>query len=366
MKILIAPNSFKECISSVNLADLISSNLSPGNNIETIISPLSDGGDGFLKVVQISFGGVSRSAVISKPFNDDRFKAPYLYDEKKRKIYIETAEVCGLKLIPPNERKILYNSSKGLGEMIKQISSVNKLNADEIIIGIGGTGTNDLAMGALSQLGLKLFDKNGKELKALPVNFINVEKIDWMKPNLKSKLTLVVDVENPLLGKDGANAVFAPQKGASYEDINKLEEGFNNILRIASENNENLSGAGGGLAAGLKIFLNAKIIAAEEFILDRLQLKTEIEKSDLIITGEGKIDRQSFMNKGTGIVLNQAKKMGKKVFIICGIADESIFGFLPQNCKIIELRKYFSSKDESIKNIEKGISKACKEILAEL
>jgi len=163
--ILIAPNSFKECASSVEIARLIRDGLEKYiPNSQLIVKPISDGGDGFLEVCQFYFGGNIIHYKISTPYDDLSFDCPVLYNPDNKKLYIESAEVLGLKIIPQKYRKPMYLSSKGMGELLLQINDNiddHKIDCREIIIGIGGTGTVDMGLGMCSQLGMLFLDTNG-------------------------------------------------------------------------------------------------------------------------------------------------------------------------------------------------------------
>ncbi len=370
-KILIAPNSFKECVDSIEVSNMIEKSLrkefaSHGEfEFQLIKKPITDGGDGFLNVCKKIFGLIILKYKITSPYNDSKIVCPIGYCSDKKRIFIESAKVLGISLIPKEKRIPTSLSSKGIGELLKRISDDvkdNGVKVDEIIIGIGGTGTNDLGLGALEAFGLKLIDKNEEALKVIPQNFLSARKIIWKKPDLPFSLKTILDVDNPLLGDKGAARVFARQKGASDEDIDLLEKGFRNILQLLDWNEDNkkfLSGAGGGLAAGLSLFLDAEYIPAQDFILKNLKISPE-EKYDCVITGEGSFDSQSLLNKGAMIIVKAFKNSGIPIYILSGKKTGTLS--LGCNVQIVELSKYFHSEEESIKNIDIGISLACKEI----
>jgi len=370
LNILIAPNSFKECADSVEISGLIENSLKELLPKEILKKmnftkiPISDGGDGFLKVTTEINGLELLNYKISTPFDMTKFDCKVGYSSSLKKIYIESANVLGLKLIPAEKRKPLLLSSKGMGELLKQIASdVDNLvlNVEEVIIGIGGTGTNDLGLGLAESFGLKLLDDNGSLLEILPKNFELANNFMWTNPMLPFKISTVIDVDNLLLGDKGAARIFGPQKGATEFDVEKLEKGFANILKISGndQNNKFISGAGGGLAAGLNLFFNASYKFSNEFVNNDLGLSNK-SKYDLIITGEGSFDLQSLMNKGTMIVINEFMKTNTPIFVICGDVEGNLnFG---DNVRIIKLSNYFDSKKESILKIAEGINKACREI----
>ena len=237
-RILIAQNSFKECADSVTIAELIKKNLSSLMNTELITKPISDGGDGFIQVCKYYFGGKIKTYKISTAYEEAIFDCPVLYIESKKEIYIESAEVLGLKKVPFQFRNPLKLSSKGLGELLLKIEEEikhRKLNVEKVYLGIGGTATIDLGLGMMSKLGLKLFDTSGKELNVLPENFSIIESIDYNPYKFPFKIIPIIDVTNPLLGNNGGLRTFGKQKGADDKVISYLEKSFNHVINLLVE-----------------------------------------------------------------------------------------------------------------------------------
>jgi glycerate kinase len=287
-RILIAPNSFKECADSVTVAELIKSNLSSLKNAELISKPISDGGDGFLTVCNYYFGGEIKKYLISTPYNDSIFECTVLVNNEQKSIYVESAEVLGLKRVPISKRNPLLLSSKGLGELLLKINEdiiQGIIMADRIFIGIGGTATIDMGLGMMNQLGLVLYDSEGKELVVLPYYFRETTKVKYKPITLSFSIHPVIDVSNKLFGKDGGISVFGKQKGADEVSIKLLEENFNHIYNLIKNNDllipfNELSGAGGGLPAALQIFFNSRLIHSENFIFGHLNLDSNITDTD--------------------------------------------------------------------------------------
>jgi len=359
-KILIAPNSFKESAASVEVAELFYKYLkSP--EYEFIIKPISDGGDGFLGVCRKNYDlDIIKFQVLSPYIPQKNINVSVGYSSKLKSVYIESSEVLGLKKIPFSKRHPLNLSSKGLGELLNKIKlRFNKDSLNKIVIGIGGTGTIDLGIGALSSLGLKLFDKHGKELVPIPKNFINTVKIEYPTEIYPFDIEIILDVNNPLFGNNGGIRVYGSQKGASENDLNIIEDGIKNIVNILQKNglinnNTFLSGAGGGISVGLSLFLKSTSKPSQDFILNELGLK-EYKDVNYLITGEGKFDSQS-NNKGTGILLNHFKNIGK-IFLCCGIIDKNCN--FQTNVYPIQFIDFFKKIKESRTNIEKGIELSC-------
>jgi glycerate kinase len=371
--ILIAPNSFKECASSVETATLMYNALKKyTSEFQLIMKPISDGGDGFLEVCKYYFGGELLDYRITVPFDDSMSECPVLYNSDRKKIFIESADVLGLKILPQRFRKPMQLSSKGIGELLLQINEdVNKrkILVDDIVIGIGGTGTIDLGLGMCSQLGLSLIDEEGKVLDPLPLKYKDMHNIQIDKIHFPFSIECVVDVNNPLIGTQGAAHSFGSQKGASEDEIQEIDNSFSKVINILKNNNLvdssiKLSGAGGGLAAAFQIMFNSPLISSQDFVLNHLGLSRYIGESDYILTGEGVFDIQTFMGKGAGILVRQALANNKEVFLVCGrylIAEK-----FNENFKVFELQEFFNSKEESIAKFEEGIDKVCEKIALSL
>jgi glycerate kinase len=369
-KLLIAANSFKECADSVTIARYFMDELGGKTGIQLIPRPISDGGDGFLNVCKEYYRLEVLKYRVSTPYNDKKIIAKAGYDRQKKVVYIESADILGLKVIPKAHRHPVLLSSKGMGELLKGILAdvkSKKIQVKKLVIGIGGTGINDLGLGMCSALGLKLFDNNGNELEVIPKNFQHASSLVWGGFNPPFNIEVILDVNNPLLGKNGATYVFGKQKGLTPKEMRGIESGFEKIINILKYNKlkelpNEIPGAGGGLAAGFILFLNACVKSAEHFILQDLGLR-RIKKPAFVLLTEGAFDKQSLMGKASGCLIEYSNMEGSKLILCSGKVDKSVIKILPNDAEIIELRKYFKSEKESIKNIRKGIKLASVEIL---
>jgi glycerate kinase len=368
-KILITPNSFKECADSVQVSEYLAEYLAH-HNLNLILKPISDGGDGFLNVCKMHYNLEILRYRISTPYDESKFICEVGYNKPNETIYIESANALGLKIIPLRKRHPAVLSSKGMGDLlagiIKDVQK-QKIRVKKLIIGIGGTGTNDLGLGMCARFGLKLFDASGKELNIIPKNFRFVSRIVWSKFKLPFSIEVVLDVINPLLGKSGATYVFGVQKGLTRREITEIENGFINIVNLLKNNKilntpEELPGAGGGLASGLKIFLNSKMKQSKYFVLYELKIG-RVKRIHSIILTEGAFDKQSLMGKATGCLMEHFARLNTNIILCSGRVESSIKKYIPKNVRIIELRKYFRTEKESIKNFRKGIKFASEEIL---
>jgi len=375
IQILLAPNSFKECANSVQISGMILNSFREIlredviNTIDFIDKPISDGGDGFLEVCRKNFDLDILSYEITKPYNHEKFICEIGYSREKQTIYIESAKVLGLNIIPIEFRHPMLLSSIGMGELLEQISAdvqSDKIYVRKIIVGIGGTGTNDFGIGLAAKFGLKLLNKNGEELSPVPKNFNEVGEIIWRQPDIPFEIEAVIDVDNSLTGEFGACKIFAPQKGASQSEIDHLENGFLNILKVLNYSKDpvKLSGAGGGLAAGLDLFFGANYKFSKDFITKDLGIKRDYSNLKLVITGEGSFDDQSDLAKGPKVIIDEFAGEDIPIYLLAGKINVKEIKI--PDLKFIELSKYFGSTEESINNIEKGIQLACEEIISDL
>jgi glycerate 2-kinase len=356
--ILIAPNSFKECADSVEVSRLIDQNLSSAG-LRSILAPLSDGGDGFLKVCIERFGLEKLSFQSYSPLKEE-IEVIAGYDRSRKVIYLESADIVGLKLVPPGKRNPMIFSTAGMGELLKIIAE--EVKVDRFVIGIGGTATNDLGLGMLTKLGLKLYGSSGNIVDPVPQNFDRIKSFSWER-DFNIPVTLISDVDNPLTGEKGAAFTYGSQKGFNPAEINFLDNEFERIAELFKKDgliNQNtfLSGSGGGLSAGMQIFLNASVKHSEHFILEDLGLREYFQRADFIVTGEGAFDYQSYNGKGAGVILRHTQK---HVFLICGKIAEGIK--LPDNVYPIELEEFFEVKSDSISHFSMGIRYAAERVL---
>jgi glycerate kinase len=374
MKILLAPNSFKECADSVNIAEFLKLNLSKEINWQFIVKPLSDGGDGFLSICESLFKAKFLTYLIKNSYNDFLNEFQILYSKEFETICIESASLIGLKTIPKSKKNPLLLNSEVLGKLLYLINDdvlSGKLSVKSVFIGIGGTATIDFGIGACSQLGLKILDKNGNKIDPLPKNFKDVKSYSFKDTGLQFSVKCIVDVETKLIGNPGAVEIYGKQKGAEEDDLKIIKSGIQNIINLIKKNNksimfENINGAGGGLAAGLNIFLNAELIKAKDFIVNYNFKDINLNEIDAVITGEGSLDNQTFEGKGVGVILDLFKNKNIPIFIICGSSNIPNDIQMPKNVFIIRLVEMFENLEQSIKNYKKGLEKACKLIINHL
>src|SRR5574338_1319275 len=211
-KLLIAPNSFKQAADSDKVAELFYKYLSKDTSLFLDVLPISDGGDGFLNVCKSAFNLQPIKYNITTSYDDSTFECEVGYDKNEKRLYIESARILGMRIIPEGKRNPLLLSSKGLGDLflnIMQDMKQGSISVQDVIIGVGGTGTNDLGLGVCSRFGLNLYDIFGSKDRVSPEYFYRIKDIEWNNPHLPFKIMAVIDVENPLLGRKGATRIFA-------------------------------------------------------------------------------------------------------------------------------------------------------------
>ena len=327
MKIVIAPDKFKDALSAREVCKYIEKGINKLDPcIETVLFPVSDGGEGISELLTHHTGGKMVETEVTGPLFQ-RVTAAYGISGDGKTAYMEMSQASGLQLIPDDKRNCMKTTTAGTGEMILDV--YNK-GVRRIILGIGGSATNDAGIGMASALGYSILDAEGNLLEPVGENLEKIKSIEPgdLKINTDELEVLVAcDVSNPLYGKDGAAYVYAPQKGANPRDVEKLDEGLRNFARVAFDfignNISDIPGAGaaGGLGAGCIVFLKAELKNGIGLFLNESRFSEAIEGSHLVITGEGKIDSQTVHGKAVQGVCRVAGEKTIPVAALCGKAE---------------------------------------------
>ena len=330
MKILVAPDSFKESLSAIQVAEAISMGvLKIIPNAEIIKTPISDGGEGLLDALVNDKNGKIIKVKVYDPLYRS-IAAEYGILNEGTTAVIEMAKASGLELLKEQEKNPYNTSSYGTGQLI--LDALDR-GCQKIIIGIGGSATNDGGMGMVKALGGKFINKEGIELTegggALgELSSINLTNFDKRISNCK--IVVACDVTNKLTGENGASFVYGAQKGGSKEQLEFLDKNLEHYAAIIRNHlgieieNINGAGAGGGMGAGLIAFLNAELKSGIDLILETLEIKKHIKNIDLIITGEGKIDKQTLQGKTILGIAALAKEYHVPVIAITGKIGDNI------------------------------------------
>lgn len=324
MKIIIAPDSFKESLTSHEVACAIEFGFKEVfPNAEFIKLPIADGGEGTVEaLISATKGNIVTTNVIGPLGN--KIKSFYGVCGDGKTVVIEMAASSGLDLVPTKMRNPLLTTSYGTGELIKIALDAGYR---KFIIGIGGSSTNDAGAGMLQALGVKLLDTNGNEISYGGGSLTFLEKIDIsaLDPRiLESNIEVACDVNNPLTGPNGASAIFGPQKGATPQMVQILDDCLIHFAKIAKRDlgkeidKQAGAGAAGGMGAALQAFFSAKLLPGVEIIIEQTKFKDLLADANLVITGEGKIDAQSIFGKAPIGIAKVAKENGIPVIAIAG------------------------------------------------
>jgi glycerate kinase len=338
MHILIAPNAFKNSLNAFAVAEAIGEGLQKSKlNCSFEYFPIGDGGDGTADLIIKKHNGTAINVEVNDALGRKINSQFGLIDNRKTAV-IELADASGIRLLQTHELKPLHATTYGTGELIKHAldKGVNK-----IIMCIGGSATVDGGAGILQALGIHFLNNKNEILPGLPESLVNLAAIDSTgldKRILNCELIILCDVENKLLGESGAAKIFGPQKGASTEEVQKLENALTKLRDITLlETGKDMAtikhgGATGGVAAALSVFCNATLVNGIYHFLTINSFDAALQKADIVITGEGSIDAQTLQGKGPYGVASRAKE---KNIPVIGIA-----GKVPLTTDI-ELQKYF-------------------------
>lgn len=327
-KIILAFDSFKGSASSLQLAEAAAEGVRQVfPDCRTVVFPIADGGEGTVEALRSAMHARTVTCSVTDPLGEP-LEASYAVAGTTA--LIELASAAGLTLVPEEWRNPLHTTTFGVGQLIADAVS---RGCRQIVLGLGGSATNDAATGILAALGYRFLDSDGQELPPVGASLAKIAEIDAKNalPALRDvRFTIACDVTNPFCGPDGAAAVFAPQKGASAADVAVLDAGMRHyasvLKKLAGRDIADVPGAGaaGGVAGGLLPFLDASIRSGIDTVLDLLHFDVALEGASLVITGEGRIDAQSSMGKAVGGILARAAKRGVPVVALAGqVADAS-------------------------------------------
>ena len=328
MKILIATDSFKGSLSSLEAGNAIADGIRrAGMPAEIQISPVADGGEGTTEALVNGLSGHLETVTVSDPLGRKR-TANYGILPSGTAV-MEMAAAAGLPLLSESERNPLYTTTFGVGEMIADAIAKG---CRKFIIGIGGSATNDGGVGCLQALGFSFRNADDTEIPRGAVGLSQLQKItaENALPELADcTFQVACDVTNPLCGEQGCSAVFAPQKGADVAMILQMDEWLSRYAKLTkmlfpkSDPNCSGSGAAGGLGFALKNYLHAELESGIQIVMRETQLEQAIANADLVITGEGKLDAQSIMGKAPIGVAALAKQYQKPVLAFCGCTEHA-------------------------------------------
>ncbi|MBT2692411.1 glycerate kinase [Bacillus sp. ISL-55] len=374
MKIVIAPDSFKESLTALEAATAIENGMKKILPEASFVKvPMADGGEGTVQSLVDATGGKIITKIVTGPLGTP-VEAFFGISGDEKTAVIEMAAASGLHLVPSGDRNPLITTTRGTGELI---GAALDYGVEHIIIGIGGSATNDGGAGMARALGIMLLDSDGKEIGegGGALNSLAGVNIAGLDKRLESvKIDVACDVDNPLTGKRGASHIFGPQKGATPEIVEELDNNLRHfadvIRKDLNKDIEHVSGAGaaGGLGGGLLAFLSAELKRGVDIVLEAAKLETHLQDADFVITGEGKIDGQTIFGKTPIGVAKTAKRHNVPVIAIAGnVASDSevvhehgidaVFSIVPG---VITLQDAFENASTYVERIAANIASVIK------
>lgn len=368
MKVIIASDSYKESLTSKQVGETIQKAFNDAIDCETVVIPVGDGGEGTVEALVDATNGTFVELEVMNPLQDLTM-AKYGLSGDRRTAFIEMATASGLNLVEYENRNPLISTTFGTGQLI--MDAVEK-GAQNIIIGIGGSATNDGGIGMAQALGVTFLNDDGEMIQPNNEGLESLAKIDYstIDPRLKNvQVTVACDVNNPLTGKNGSSYVYGPQKGADQDMCERMDRNLkklaNHIERDLGKTVNSIPGAGaaGGLGAGLVAFVNGTLMSGIDIVLDYLDFDEKIKGADLVITGEGRFDFQTIMNKAPIGVARRAKKQDIKVIGISAVFGEGVEAVLDNGIDaIFSVVNRLASYSETVSNTEHNLYLVAKSV----
>lgn len=329
MKIVIAPDSFKESLNALSVAKCIEKGFKTHfPDADYVLLPLADGGEGTVEVLLQNLPGKMHFTEVQDPLGHPINAMWAMLDSKTA--LIEIASASGLSLLSPEERKPTITSTFGTGQLIR--AALDK-GAKKLLIGLGGSATNDGGAGILQALGAKLLDNKGHELQKGGAALSQLADIDLSSLDSRCQdveMIVACDVDNPLCGAHGASHVFGQQKGASAHDRNTLDSALSHFFQFVSHSQRKMNkdvsgfGAAGGTPLGLSVAFNIEMQSGIEMLLNTLHANERLQGADLVITGEGKMDNQTLQGKAPYGIAKRAQTLGIPVIGVSGSLGTNI------------------------------------------
>lgn len=349
MKIAIAPDSFKGSMTALEAATCIENGMRRAiSNASFRKIPMADGGEGTVSALVEATSGSFVKRSVKDPLGRT-IRATFGLTGDGKTAIIEMAAASGLALLKPKERNPMKTSTYGTGQLIK---AALKLGAKHILVGIGGSATNDCGVGMAMALGVRFFDKTGKKIGPGGAALKHIARVDMSKRVALPKgvrIEVACDVDNPLVGPTGAAQVYGPQKGATPAMVKALDKSLAALAAIITRDvsvdilDVPGSGAAGGLGGGLMAFVGGVLRPGIDIVIDSVALRRKIKGCDLVITGEGRMDHQTAFGKTPSGVARVAKEAGLPVIAICGCLGKD-----PQVVHTIGIDAFFSALEEGV------------------
>ena len=367
MHVLIAPDAFKGSLTQKEACRIIEKGIKTAcEKIETTLLPLSDGGEGMLDVCVEMFPGakayrISAFDPLMRPID-----ATYLYMRETKTIYVEMAKVSSLLLVDDEERDVFHASTYGLGHLLKQAIDIHDVR--HLIIGIGGSATNDGGAGFLQALGAKIMDEHGKQINPGNNALSTIKTIDssfFDQAYALLNVTVLCDVDNPLLGERGATYTYAEQKDASHGDLSVLEDNLayfhKKMKEETGQDHAEMEGAGaaGGMGYALSFFKHVRLISGAQYFLNHAEDRGYFKSVDVILTGEGRCDHQSMHGKVIGRLRDMSLRHKYRLIVFTGTVDGVFPADAPDGItRIITINKDVLALKENMKKTSEHLKAA--------
>ncbi|MEX2285413.1 MAG: glycerate kinase [Gemmatimonadota bacterium] len=351
--ILVAPTAFKGTLSARAAAEAMAAGARAAAAHHVVIAPLSDGGPGLIDALEGDSDRIE-TVRVSGPLGA-RVNARVLW--RGAQAVVESADACGLHLVPQAQRDPWRATTRGVGELI----SFAAANAREIVIGLGGSATVDGGIGMAAALGWRLLDAKGEPITPVAAELHRIARIEPPAQQLSAAITVLADVVTPLVGAQGAARVFGPQKGVVTGQIDRLDRALEQLADVIARDLGTsvhalpAGGAAGGLGAGLVAFLNAAIQSGSDWVLQRIGFDDLLARASLLVTGEGSYDAQSSLGKITGVVIERAAARGVPVLLIAGRVE----GLLPAHVQTMD----HAGRRLSATDLERMVRASCARLL---
>lgn len=365
MRIIIAPDSFKDGLKSKDAAKAILKGFKKVHeSLKYLLVPISDGGEGLLSVLTDDIEEV----VVTGP-TGSLIKAAIGFLDDKKTVVIEMALAAGMEKVAIKDRNPYHTTTYGVGELVLKALDYNP---KRIILGLGGSTTNDLGIGALNALGLKLLDEENNEVDIYGKDLFKIKKLDTSNLDLRLnhlEFILATDVTNPLLGKNGATYIYGLQKGLKEKDLKKFDKTFKDVSELFNlefkKDLTSVSGAGaaGGLAYVMATVFGGKITPGFKVVYEHLNLKEKMQNADILITGEGKIDQQTLSGKAPFLISKKALEINPEIKVYAftgtnGLKHQNIFTEIIEiNDKNLPLKMNIEKTKEHLKNASAELAK---------
>lgn len=330
MKILIAPDSFKESLTATQVAQALQTGFTQAlPQADFTLLPIGDGGEGTIAALNANLQFTAKIARVTGPFGD-QVQMPYW--QKGQQAMFEMADLVGLADIPLEKRDPLMIQTRGIGELLVQLAEAG---IKEVFVGVGGSASHDGGIGLAAGLGYRFLDQAGQELAPIGQSLGQVSQIldDQVPVSLGNlKVTVLTDVTNPLCGPEGAAYIFAEQKGLPKDQFASVDQATAHFYKLVNPSmlQQERAGAGGGMAAGLATFLSGQLVSGIDRSLDLLDFDNLVQDVDLVLVGEGRLDRQSLAGK-TPIGIARRVPAEIPVLAICGSLADDLPDFPVEN-----------------------------------